>query len=344
MKTHAIVMNRTGGFDVLEPAEIDLGALRPGFVRLQVAAVAMNRMDLWVRAGLPNIKYEFPHRLGCDISGTVIELGAGVKSPWLGQPVLVNPGVSCGACAACLSGKDSLCRDYRILGENTQGGYAAHIDVPVQNLVPAPSQWPLADLAAVPLCFLTAWQMLVDKGKVGPGKAVLIHAAGSGVSTAAIQIAKLYGATVIATSTREDKLAPAKELGADYAICSKTDDVVQRVKQLTDKRGADIVIDHVGGDMLSISLRAAAWGGKIVSCGATAAPTANIDMRHIFFRQIELLGSTMGSKASLFAIADHLKTGALKPVIGARYKLADAKQAHAQMASGELFGKVLLIP
>ena len=214
--------------------------------------------------------------------------------------------------------------------------------MPAANLVRAPIDLPLVDAAAIPLCFITAWQMIVDKGRVGPGQTVLIHAAGSGVSTAAIQIAKLYGARVIATSTRRDKLQHAIALGADHALCSKDEDVVARVKDLTDKRGADVVIDHVCGDMLALSLRAVAWGGKIVTCGATAAPIASIDMRHVFFRQIEILGSTMGSKALLHGILPHIESGVLRPVIGARHKLSDAREAHARLASGEVFGKVLL--
>ncbi len=342
MKTRAMVMHKTGGFEVLEPAEIDLGELAAGHVRLKVAAVAMNHMDLWVRTGLPSLRYQFPHRLGCDVSGTVLACGPGVAPTWEGAAVMVNPGLSCGTCAACLAGRDNLCKSYRILGENAQGGYAEHIDVPEANLVRAPRNLSLEDAAAIPLCFITAWQMIVDKGHVKPGQWVLVHAAGSGVSTAAIQIAKLHGARVIATSTRRDKLKHAIVLGADHAPCSKDEDVASRVRELTEKRGADVVIDHVGGDMLALSLRAVAWGGKIVSCGATAAPTANIDMRHVFFRQIEILGSTMGSKSLLHGMLPHIESGALRPVIGARYKLSDAREAHARLASGEVFGKVLL--
>ncbi len=337
-----MVMHKTGGFDVLEPAELDLGELQPGHVRLKVAAVAMNHMDLWVRGGLPSLRYQFPHRLGCDISGTVLACGPGVDATWGGKAVMVNPGLSCGTCIACLSGRDNLCKSYRILGENAQGGYAEYVDVPASNLVRAPINLTLEDAAAIPLCFITAWQMIVDKGRVAPGQWVLIHAAGSGVSTAAIQIAKLHGARVIATSTRRDKLQYAVALGADHALCSNDEDVVARVKDLTEKRGADVVIDHVGGDMLALSLRAVAWGGKIVSCGATAAPTASIDMRHVFFRQIEILGSTMGSKSLLHRMLPHIESGALRPVIGARYKLSEAREAHARLASGEVFGKVLL--
>jgi NADPH:quinone reductase-like Zn-dependent oxidoreductase len=311
-------------------------------VRVRVRAVALNHLDLWVRRGLPHIKHEYPHRLGADIVGEIDALGPGARGCKVGDRVVVSPGVSDGVCAACLSGQDNLCRAYRILGENTQGGYARHTNVPDANILPYPGDLPMTEVAAVPLVFLTAWQMLVVKAKVSPGQTVLVQAAGSGVSSAAIQIAKLHGARVIATTSTDAKAERARALGADHVINYTTQDFVAECKRLTDKRGVDVVVEHVGGEVFAKSILAAAWGGIIVTCGATAGFHPAIDLRQIFFRNVEVKGSTMGSKGTLFTVLEHVKQGKLRGVVDRVMPLWEAEEAHRVLEARQAFGKVVL--
>lgn len=343
MKTEAVVLRTHGGPQVLVRETIELPDPGPREVRVRVRAVALNHLDLWVRRGLPNLKLEYPHRLGSDIVGEVDALGLGARTSLKpGDRVVVSPGVSCGVCERCLSGQDNLCRQYAILGEHISGGYSRHVVVPDANLLPYPGDRPFTDVAAVPLVFLTAWQMVVDKARVRPGQTVLVQAAGSGVSSAAIQIAKLFGARVIATTGSDAKADRARALGADAVINYATQDFVAEVKKLTGKRGADVVIEHVGGEVMSKSVVAAAAGGRIVTCGATAGFTPSIDLRHVFFRQIEILGSTMGSKGALFGILEHVGAGRLRPVVDRVMPLWDAAAAHEVLESRQAFGKVVL--
>ncbi len=343
MKTEAVVLRTHGGPEVLVRETIDLPEPGPREVRVRVRAVALNHLDVWVRKGLPNLKLEYPHRLGSDIVGELDALGPGARTTLKpGDRVVVSPGTSCGVCERCLSGEDNLCRQYAILGEHVSGGYSRHVVVPDANLLPYPGEMPFTQAAAVPLAFLTAWQMVVVKGRVRPGMTVLVQAAGSGVSSAAIQIAKLFGARVIATTGTDGKAERAKTLGADHVINYAKQDFVAETKRLTGKRGADVVIDHVGGDVLARSVLAATAGGRVVTCGATAGFEAKLDLRHVFFRQVELLGSTMGSKGSMFIILEHVLDGALKPVVDRVLSLWDAREAHRVLEAREIFGKVVL--
>jgi NADPH:quinone reductase-like Zn-dependent oxidoreductase len=342
MKTEAMVLRGHGGPEVLVRETIDLPEPGAREVRVRVRAVAINHLDLWVRRGLPNLKLTYPHRLGADIVGEVEALGPGARGVGVGDKVVVSPGVSCGVCERCLSGQDNLCRHYAILGEHTQGGYAQHVVVPDANLVAYPANLPFTEVAAVPLVFLTAWQMVVDKARVRPGQTVLVQAAGSGVSSAAIQIAKLHGARVIATAGSDAKAERALALGADHVINYTTQDFVTEVKALTGKRGVDVVIEHVGGEVMARSVVATASGGRIVTCGATTGYEPTIDLRHVFFRQIEILGSTMGSKGSLFVILEHVKAGRLKPVVDRVLSLWEAADGHRALEERAAFGKIVL--
>ncbi|HVJ94020.1 MAG TPA: zinc-binding dehydrogenase [Labilithrix sp.] len=342
MQTDAMVMMATGGPEVLERKTIDLPEPGPREVRVRVRAVALNHLDVWTRRGLPNVKYQFPHRLGADIAGEIEALGPGATGAKVGDKVLINPGVSCGACECCLLGEDVHCRSYHILGESTQGGYSRHVNVPDANLLPMPTQLSFEQAAAIPLCFLTAWQMVVRKGELRPGQTVLVQAAGSGVSSAAIQIAKMHGARVITTTGTEEKAKHARELGADEVIVYSTQDFVAETKRLTNRKGVDLVIEHVGGDVLAKSILATTWGGRVVTCGATTGFTPQIDLRHVFFRQIQLLGSTMGPKGDLFAILRHVESGRLRPVIDRVMPLWNAVEAHRLLEERKAFGKVVL--
>ncbi|MEZ4402460.1 MAG: zinc-binding dehydrogenase [Kofleriaceae bacterium] len=338
----AIVLHDHGGPGVLTAAELARPEPGPGQVRVAIAAVALNHLDLWVRRGGPAFHLEYPHRLGSDIVGTVAALGPGVDDVVVGTKVVVQPGLACGVCAACLAGHDNLCRRYRILGENAQGGYAEAICVPRVNLAPYPERLSWTEAAAAILPFLTAWQMVVRKGQVGPGTTVLVHGGGSGVGVAAIQIAKLHGAEVITTVGDDAKLAPARALGADVVVNYRTADFAQAVRAHTGKRGVDVVIEHVGGQVFEQSIRAVRAGGRIVTCGATAGFSPAVDLRHVFFRQLEILGSTMGSKGDLLAVLDHVAAGRLRPVVHAVLPLAAAADGHRLLEARQAFGKVVL--
>ena len=342
MKTEGMLMRSTGGPEVLEWGEFDLPEPGPREVRVRVRAVALNHLDLWTRRGLPNVKYEFPFRLGSDAAGVVDALGPGARGVEVGRRVMLNPGISCGVCARCLEGDDNFCAKYKILGENTQGAYARHIVVPDTNLVPIPESLSFEEAAAIPLVFITAWQMVERRGEVRPGQTVLVQAAGSGVSSAAIQICKLVGARVIATTGTDAKAKRARELGADEVVNYRTQDFLAECKRLTGKRGVDVVIEHVGGEVFTKSVVATAWGGRVVTCGATAGFAPDLDLRQIFFRQVQVLGSTMGRKSDLLRILPFVEQGRLRPVIDRVMPLREARAAHEALENREAFGKIVL--
>jgi NADPH:quinone reductase-like Zn-dependent oxidoreductase len=339
----AMVLREHGGPEVLRLEQLPIPEPGPGQVRVHVRAVALNHLDIWVRRGGPAFKLEYPHRLGSDVAGVVDAAGPGTSAV-RGTKVVVQPGVSCMRCAQCLGGHDNLCRWYKILGENTQGGYAEYLVVPEVNLAPYPDRLSFPEAAASILPFLTAWQMVVHKIQVAPGDTVLVQGAGSGIGTAAIQILKLHGARVIATASTADKLARAKQLGADEVIDYTTQDFVAEAKRLTGKAGVDAVIEHVGGDVFAGSIRAVRAGGRVVTCGATAGFHPAIDLRHIFFRQVEVLGSTMGSKADLLTVLGHVAAGKLSPVVHQVLPLALAADAHRTLEERKAFGRMVLEP
>ena len=338
----AMVLRAHGGPEVLQRETIDLPDPGPREVEVRVHAVAMNHMDLWVRRGLPHLRHEYPFRLGCDIAGVVERLGPGARGAKVGDEVVVQPGVSCGVCAACLSGRDNLCKRYGILGETAQGGYGERVVVPDTNVLPKPASLSFEGAAALPLCLLTAWQMVFRKAEVKAGQTVLVQAAGSGVSSLAIQLCKLAGARVITTTGTDEKAARALALGADHVVNYATHDFVAEVKKLTDKTGVDVVLDHVGGDVFEKSILATRWGGRVVTCGATAGFSPKIDLRQIFFRQIEVRGSTMGSKGDLAEAMTLVARGAIKPVVDRVIPLWEARAAHEALEARQAFGKVVL--
>ena len=337
-----ICLHRHGGPEVLVEEDWPTPEAGPGQVLVRVEAVALNHMDLWVRNGLPNLKLQYPHVLGCDIAGEIAALGPGVSGIPVGLKIVVNPGLSCGHCRECLSGKDNLCRSYGILGEHVRGGYAEYLTVPAQNAVPRPANLSVAEAAAFPLTTLTAWQMLVDRARVRPGETVVVLGAGSGVGTAGIQIAKLLGARVIATATSDDKLERARALGADDVLNTLSEDLVEGVRKRTAKRGADVIFEHIGKALFAKAILACARGGRIVTCGATTGHDATIDLRHVFFRQIDILGSTMGSKGMMYDIIPHITSGKIKPVVDRVLPFAQARAAHELLQERKQFGKIVL--
>ena len=342
MKTEAMVIGRHGGPEVIERRTIELPEPGPREVRVRVRAVALNHLDLWVRRGGPAFRLDYPHRLGSDIAGEIDALGPGARGVEVGQRVMVHPALSCGVCTSCRAGRDNLCRQYRILGENTQGGYSQHVNVPDDSILPLGDELDFAAAAALPLTTLTAWQMAFRKAQVRPGQSVLINAAGSGVSVMLIQLCKMVGARVIASTTSADKVARARGLGADEVVLSSEVDLVQEVKRLTDRSGADVAFDHVGGELFEQTLACLRWGGRVVTCGATAGFKPAIDLRTVFFKQIEILGSTMGTKGDLAEALPLLRAGRLRQVVDRTMPLWEAAAAHEALESRTVFGKVVL--
>ena len=338
----AALFRQHGGPEVMEVGEVPEPTAGPGEVQVHVKAAALNHIDLWMRRGLPSMRIALPHIPGGDVCGVVSALGDGVSGVKEGDRVVLNPGLTCGRCRECLGGRDNLCASFQMLGEHTQGGMAEKVVVPVANLVPAPANMDDASLAAVPITFITVWHMLVDNARVTPGETVLVLGAGSGVGVAAIQIAKLFGAHVIAAASSPGKLAAARALGADDTINYVADELVAEVKRLTNRRGADIVVEHTGAATFPKSVVACARGGRIVTCGATDGFEAALNLRHVFWRHLSILGSTLAPKSCLFAVVDRLEAGQLKAVVDRVLPLAEVRDGHRVLEARQAFGKIVM--
>jgi NADPH:quinone reductase-like Zn-dependent oxidoreductase len=281
-----------------------------------------------------------PHILGADVAGEVVESSDTRIAP--GQRVMLQPGLSCGRCEACLDGRDNECPQYDVLGSHSDGGYAEFVRIPSQNVVVLPDAIGFIEAAAFPLTFVTAWHMLVTRARIRPGEDVLVIGGGSGVGQAAIQIAWLHGARVFATAGTDDKLGRARELGAYEVINHHTQDLPAEIRRFTNKRGVDIVIEHVGEATWERSLKCLARGGRLVTCGATTGHQAGIDLRFLFSRQYSVMGSYMGTKAELLRAARFFFSGELRPAVDRTFPLADAAAAHRYLEAGSQFGKVVL--
>ena len=338
----AIMFEAHGGPEVLKYTEAPDPVIRPGEVLVRVRACALNHLDLWVRRGIQGVSFPRPHIPGSDISGEIAQIGADVTSVRVGQKVVLAPGVSCGKCTACISGQDNRCRQFTNLGYMIDGGCAEFVRAPEVNCMPYPEHLSFEEAASIPLVFQTAWHMLVGRAELQPGEDALILGAGSGVGSAAIQIAKFFGARVIATAGSDEKLQKAKELGADYFINHKTQKIREEVRRITNKRGVDVVFEHVGTATWDESIASLAPGGRLVTCGATTGYDAKIDLRFLFSRQLSLLGSYMGTKSELHTVLRLVAAGKLKPVVDRIFPLAEAAAAHAYLESSSQFGKVVL--
>lgn len=341
---HAVRFHQHGGPEVLVYEEAPRPQPGARDVLVQVRACAMNHLDIHVRRGIPGMTLPLPHILGSDVAGVVAETGSEVTGWREADEVLLNPGVSCGSCEPCLSGDDNLCREYAILGEHIPGGYAEFVRVPVANVLPKPKSLSFTDAAAVPLVFLTAWDMLVVGARVRPSDTVLVWGAGSGVGSAAIQIAKLFGARVIGVAGADWKLERAKALGADETVNHATQRVGDEVRRLTDRRGVGVVFEHVGQATWDTSLKALARGGRLVTCGATSGPAAQTDLRYVFSRKLMIRGTFTGSKGTMVEILRLVEAGRLRPVVHEVIPLRDVRRAHEMMESREQFGKLVLVP
>ncbi len=338
----ALVFEKHGGPEVLQYTDAPKPTPGHNEVLVRVRACALNHLDLWVRGGLPGVAIPLPHIPGSDIAGEIAEIGPGTTNVKVGQKVVLAPGVSCGKCAACVSGLDNRCREFSNLGYFLDGGCAEFVKAPEVNCLPYPENLSWEQAAAVPLVFQTAWHMLVNRAELAPGEDVLILGAGSGVGTAAIQIGKFFGANVITTAGTDEKLAKAKDLGADHVINHKTQKIRDEVRRITNKRGVDVVFEHVGTATWEDSVASLAPSGRLVTCGATTGFDAKIDLRFLFVRQLSLLGSYMGVKSELQTVMKLVSAGRLKPVIDRVFPLSEGAAAHAYLEAGSQFGKVVL--
>ena len=340
----ATIFRTHGGPDVLEYTEVEAPTFKSNEVLIEVRACALNHLDIFVRNGLPGIEIPLPHILGCDVAGVVREVGELVTWVKPGDEVMVHPGVSCGHCEACLSGKDNLCREYDMIGYRRNGGYAELVAVPGVNVFPKPASLNWEEAAALPLVTVTVWHMLVTRADIRPGEDVLVHAAGSGVGSIAIQVAKLLGARVITTASTDAKLAKARELGADETINYTRDDWPKEVRKLTDRRGVDVVVEHTGSATWPGSISSLTNNGRLVTCGATSGYDARTDLRQVFYRHLTILGSFMGSKAELLAAMKFVQRGQMHAVVDRTFPLSNAREAHIHLENREQFGKILLVP
>ncbi len=331
-----------GDLDKLQIIEVPRPEPGPGEVLVEVRAVALNHLDLWVLGSLPGLKLEMPHIGGSDIAGVIAELGEGVTGIEVGQRVVVNPTLSCGHCAWCRRGEDSLCDAFGIIGEHTRGGMAEYLVVPARNIMPFPEEMSFTDAAAVPLVFQTAWRALITRGKLRPGEDVLILGASGGVATAAIQIAKLAGARVFAVTSSAEKVAKALELGADWVVDRTQENWSEAVYQATDRQGVDLVLENVGAATWFDSLRSAKKNGRIVTYGATTGPHPKEDIRYIFWKQLQIIGTTMSSHQEFVDVMNLIWQGRLKPVVDRVLPLEEAREAYRVLKAGEQFGKVVL--
>jgi len=338
----AVYFKEHGGLEKLEYGQLPVPAPGAGEVLVRVKACALNHLDLWTRQGMPGVKIPFPHVLGCDMAGEVAGLGHGVRGVRIGKKVVIAPGISCGRCHACRTGWDSLCGEYQIMGFQVNGGYAEYVKAPARNVIPVSKRWTFEEWASVPLVFLTAWHMLVTRAGLKKGETVLVHAAGSGVGSAAIQIAKYLGAKVFTTVGSDEKVRRAKSLGADEVINYRKKNFALEVKHLTLNRGVDVVFEHIGPDTFQKSLASLAKKGRLVTCGVTSGPVVTLDVRFIFARQLSILGSYMGGIHELKKVIRLLEKRKLKPVVDKVFPLSQAGDAQARMLERQNFGKIVL--
>ena len=339
----ALVLIALGGREHLRVQELPEPVLQsPDDVLVRINAMALNRLDLWVAEGLPGANYSFPHIVGSDGAGTVVEVGSAVAGIRPGQRVMINPTLACGSCPRCLQGEDNVCGRLQVLGEHVPGTGAEYVVVPAINLAPIPEAMPWPQAAAFSLGTLTAWRMLTTRGRVQAGETVLIWGIGGGVSMAALQIARHLGARTVVTSGSEAKLELARRLGADAGFNHREVDVAAEVRKLTDGAGADAVVDSVGEQTWRHSLRSLRRGGRLMICGATSGPMVSLDLRRLFWHQWSILGSTLGSREEYADIVRLAGQGKLWPVVDLVFPLDRALEAFERLARGEQVGKLVI--
>ncbi len=339
---NAVVFHEHGGPGKLQYQEMPAPTIGPNEVLVRVKACALNHLDIWIRQGSPAYPMPLPHISGSDVAGTVQQIGSQVEGVAEGERVYVSPGVGCGHCEQCLAGRDNMCRSYGLIGAMCHGGYAEYVKVPARNVFPIPGTLTFEQAAAFPLVSVTAWHMLFTLADLHLGEEVLIMGAGSGVGHMAIQMAKLAGARVITTVGSDDKIDKAKALGADEVINHNREKVNQRVRELTQRRGVDVVIEHIGPEVWGQCIDSLAKGGRLITCGATTGAEVKLDLRYVYSRQLTIKGSYMGSQSELLKAAELVGQGRLRPVIDRTFPLSDAKGAQEYLLNRKFFGKIVL--
>ena len=337
----AAIFRQHGGPEVIEMADVPKPSAAPGQILIAVRAAAMNHLDLWARRGLPTLELDFPHIGGSDIAGVIEEVGDGVNGYQSGMRTLVNPSLWCGRCDWCQKGEESLCDSYRIIGEHIDGGFAEYVAVPAINVLPIPDDLSFEDAAAVPLVYQTAWRGLMNRGGLRPGETVLVTGCSGGVSTAAIQIAKLAGARVFAVTSGVENVRRVEALGADVVIDRSASNFSKEVWKATGKNGVNLIFDSVGEEIWPDLTRVLARTGRLVIYGATTGPKGQIDIRLAFWKQLQVIGTTMSSRSEFEEAMALVFQKELKPVIDMVLPLDRAREGHERLEAGESFGKIV---
>ena len=338
----ALAFNEFGGPEKLRLQDVPDPKAAPGEVVVRVRACALNHLDIFVREGIPALKTPLPFWTGCDIAGDVAKVGPDVTGLRVGDRVCVNPNLTCDRCEFCIQGEDSLCVRYGIVGEHLPGGLAELVAVSAENVLPLPAHVSYEHAASFILTNMTAWRMVVTQARVRPGEDVLILGVGGGVSSTAVQIAKLCGARVLVTSSSDAKLERARQLGADVSINYAKEDWESAVYEKTAKRGVDVVLENVGAQTWKQSLRSLRKGGRLVTCGATTGPIAETDIRIVFWKQIHIIGSTMANRREFNDVMRLFFAGRLKAIVDEIVPLKDGAAAQRRLAEGRQFGKIVL--
>ena len=328
----------------METGEAPEPVAASGTVVVSVRAAALNHLDLWVRRGIPGLALDLPHIGGSDVAGVIDEIGPGVEGWAEGDRVVLNPSLWCGQCEWCERGEHPLCVDFKILGEHVAGGTAERVRAAATNLFRIPDSLDFRTAAAAPLVYQTAWRALKTRGALREGESVLVTGASGGVSTAAIQIARLLGAEVLAVTSGPENVEKVRDLGAAAVFDRLEGDFVAGVKEHTGGRGVDVVLDSVGEATWPQCLRCLSRLGRLVTYGATTGPHGAVEIRHTFWKQVSVVGSTMGSKSEFEAVMRHIAAGDLAPVVGQVMPLASIREAHEALESGRVFGKLVLEP
>ncbi len=338
----AMVFDACGGPEKIHLAEVPKPDVGREDVLIQVKACSLNHMDLFVRQGPAEPGAKFPFWGLADVAGVVSEVGAGVDTCRPGDRVIVNPALSCGACEFCRSGEDSLCVDFKILGDEIPGGAAEYLAIPARNITPLPDDFGFEEAAAIPLVFLTAWRALTTQAQLKPGEDVLILGASGGVASAAIQIAKLAGARIFAVTSGTEKAARAQELGADVVLDRNEVDFARETLRLTADRGVDVVLENVGTPTWKQSLQCLARAGRLVTYGRTAGLIGETNIRELFIKQTRIIGTTMGNRREFAEVTRLVFQRRLRPVIDKVYPFEQLRAAHERLEAGAQFGKIVL--
>ncbi|HRK62500.1 MAG TPA: zinc-binding dehydrogenase [Candidatus Omnitrophota bacterium] len=341
----AVILKKTGGIENLEYTDVPKPKPKRGEILIKVKACALNHLDLWILTGAVAPQISMPHILGCDIAGEIAEIGKGVRGLPLGKRVVIAPGIRGGKSPHYKLGVwDSLSPEYQIVGLQNNGGYAEYAVVPAENVIPVSNKLTHEEWASIPLVFLTAWHMLITHAQLQKGETVLIQAAGSGIGSAAIQIAKFRGARIITTVGNDSKINFAKKLGADHVINYKKNDFSSEVKNITNNQGVDVAFEHIGPETMQKSILCLKKRGRLVHCGVTSGTSTQIDLRYLYMNQITLQGSFMGGQKELLEVLRLVEKGKLRPVVDKVFALSQTADALQRMIDRKNFGKIILKP